>query len=232
MSNEPMGCLGFLFELFGFGDDSGDGSRERELLPYRRRDDFLSAAELKFFHVLKGVVGQHFHVCAKVRISDLLYVVNRNKNMGHANRIDRKHVDFVLCDPQGMQPKLVIELDDSSHQRADRKKRDELVDAAFAAAEVPILHVTCRSQYQTEDLKQQIRTALKLGTAIEEGPTIEAPIVEADVLDTADTPSPPPVCPKCDVPMVQRKASRGKHRGKRFWACPSYPDCKNIIAID
>ena len=30
---------------------------------------------------------------------------------GHANRIDRKHVDFVLCEPTSMQPKLIIELD-------------------------------------------------------------------------------------------------------------------------
>ena len=227
MASEPMGCLGFLFKLLGIGDGNERAVSGEAELPYRQRDEFLSAAELKFFHVLKQAAGQHFHVCAKVRISDLLYVVNRNKNMGHANRIDRKHVDFVLCDPVNMQPKLVVELDDSSHQRPDRKKRDELVDAAFGVAELAILHVPCRGQYQQEELKQQIRTAINLGSTPVAPPLPES---ETPVIDGAVSAA--PFCPKCKVPMVERTASRGKHQGKRFWACPSYPDCRKIVAID
>lgn len=100
MGNEPAGCIGFLFQLLGIGN-LGDNTSS-EPLPYRKRDVFLSAAELKFFHALTQTVGQHFHVCAKVRIGDLLYVVNRYQNLAHANKIERKHVDFVLCDPSSM----------------------------------------------------------------------------------------------------------------------------------
>ncbi len=32
--------------------------------------------------------------------------------------------------------------------------------------------------------------------------------------------------------MVQRKAAKGKHAGKRFWACTNYPPCREIIGID
>lgn len=229
MGKEPTGCLGFLFELLGLGPKE-EGSGEVPL-PYRRRDSFLSAAELNFFHALQLVVGKHFHLCAKVRIGDLLYVVNRNQNLGHANRIERKHVDFVLCDPTSMQPKLVIELDDASHQRPDRQDRDRLVDSAFAAANFPILHVRCQSQYSPEELKQQIRAALPPPTAVPiENTPPTPPSSPPDLPETVGVAN--PVCPKCNIPMVQRTASRGKQRGRRFWGCPSYPDCKKIIAIE
>ena len=222
MADEPQGCLGIILKLFGIG--GGSQSKESGPLPFRQRDNFLPAAELSFFHVLKQVTGSHFHVCAKVRISDLLYVVQRRSNMGHANRIDRKHVDFVLCDPKTMQPALIIELDDSSHQRKDRQERDQLVDAAFAAAELTILHVPCQRNYAPEELKQQIRDALDSAQTSDESPP--------PVAEVAESTSQVPQCPKCNIAMVERTASRGSNKGKRFWACPSYPECRKIIAID
>ena len=47
MAGEPMGCLGFLFEIFGLGN--GSSAQGTDALPYRQRDAFLSAAELDFF---------------------------------------------------------------------------------------------------------------------------------------------------------------------------------------
>ena len=149
-------------------------------------------------------------------------MVQRRRNMGHANRIDRKHVDFVLCNPKTMQPALVVELDDSTHQRKDRQERDELIDAAFAVAELPILHVPCRSGYNHDEIKQLIRGALQTTPS-----SVEAPPARPVLPDT-DTPQ----CPKCNIAMVERTASRGSNKGKRFWACPSYPECRKIISID
>lgn len=224
MSGEPQGCLGIILKLFGFS--GGSDESEPVSLPYRQRDHFLSAAELSFFHVLNQVTASHFHVCTKVRISDLLYVVNRRENLGHANRIDRKHVDFVLCNPKTMQPILVVELDDASHQRRDRQERDALVDAAFLAADLPILHVPCRSNYDPENLKQQIRSVLSLTATATLPPT--PPAISENVVEASSVPQ----CPKCNITMVERVASRGSKKGKRFWACPSYPDCRKIVAID
>ena len=228
MDGESQGCMGFIFKLLRIGGQSQPTTEasQTEALPYRQRDNFLSPAELSFFHVLRQVAANHFHVCAKVRVSDLLYVVQRRSNMGHANRIDRKHVDFVLCNPKTMQPALVVELDDSTHQRKDRQERDELIDAAFAAAELPILHVPCRSSYNHEEIKQLIRGALQASRS-----SVEAPAPES-IAPISVAPSHAPQCPKCNIAMVERTASRGKNKGKRFWACPSYPECRKIIAID
>ncbi len=252
MSTEPKGCLAAIFKLLGIG--VGDQEPTKEVLPYRQCDNFLSAAELAFFKVLCDAASSHYYVCTKVRIADLVSVVNRRNNMGHANRIDRKHVDFVLCDPETMTPKLVVELDDSSHQRKDRRERDELVDSVFEAAELPILHVPWSRSYDCEQLKQQIRESIGLSTHSSAGvverstaPPVSKPVVVGEIVAARPATSavvPPPIrsnepqepdaplCPKCSEPMVMRKAAKGTHKGKRFWACARYPKCRQIIAID
>lgn len=37
------------------------------------------------------------------------------------------------------------------------------------------------------------------------------------------------VCPVCGAPMRLRTASRGKHKGNRFWGCSRYPTCRGIV---
>ena len=36
------------------------------------------------------------------------------------------------------------------------------------------------------------------------------------------------MCPRCGVPLVLRKASRGKYAGREFYGCSSYPKCRYI----
>ena len=54
------------------------------------------------------------------------------------NRVAFKFVDFVVVDLASIDARLVIELDDRSHDRADRRDRDALVDAAIRTVGIPI----------------------------------------------------------------------------------------------
>src|SRR4051812_44743306 len=93
---------------------------EPDLLPYLVRDNFLSSAEISFYHVLRTVINDQAVICPKVRLADIFYVKGRNHGWGPQNRINQKHVDFLLCNPKSMKPMLGIELDDASHKRSDR----------------------------------------------------------------------------------------------------------------
>ena len=44
-------------------------------------------------------MGEARVVCAKVNLADLFFEPRPHENRAAVNRIDRKHVDFVLCDP-------------------------------------------------------------------------------------------------------------------------------------
>jgi hypothetical protein len=108
--------------------------------PYRARGALLSPAELSFFRVLQNAVGQSILICPKVRLADILKPTEKQNYQTALNRISRKHIDFVLCDPATTKVFGVVELDDKSHDRADRVTRDAFVDNAFAAAGVQIVH--------------------------------------------------------------------------------------------
>lgn len=38
-------------------------------------------------------------------------------------------------------------------------------------------------------------------------------------------------CPKCGLGMVKRKSRTGYHRGKYFWGCSDFPDCKGVKQV-
>src|SRR5687768_8690775 len=122
---DNSGCLAPLLRLLGSKPGSGIRTYERDEdnLLYRVQNNFLSPAELSFFHVLRSTVGDRVVICPKVRLVDILFVVNQRENYAYRGKIAQKHVDFLLCDPKSLKPILAIELDDSSHERADRAER-------------------------------------------------------------------------------------------------------------
>ena len=40
-----------------------------------------------------------------------------------------------------------------------------------------------------------------------------------------------PLCPKCGVPMVLHTARRGKRLRQKFYGCPNYPACREILPL-
>ncbi len=207
MSNEKQGCLGWLLRLFGIGAEKA--------FPYRQRDDFLSPAELAFFHVLHSAVGREYVICPKVRLADIVYVAQRRQRQAAFNRISSKHVDFLLCDPETLAPRIAIELDDTSHRQKSRVKRDRFVNGVFAAAELPLLRVPVRRSYDPRDLSTQVVAALR-------GESVAHPNGLSD---------PPPTCPRCGAPMTLRTARRGVYQGNQFYGCTTYPRCHGIVAL-
>jgi hypothetical protein len=114
----------------------------------------LTAAEARFHRVLLRAVPDGCVLLTKVRIADIVRVTSRHPPS--RNRVFRsissKHVDFLLADALTLEPLAAIELDDSSHARRDRRKRDELVERIFAAAGLPLIRIPTAARYSTVDL--------------------------------------------------------------------------------
>lgn len=210
---KPLGCLAAILGLIGIrltGPTAGDQ------LPYCQRDDFLSAAEMSFYRVLVMGLNGSFAICPKVNLADIFFVARPHENQSYRNKIDRKHVDFLICDPTTMKPVLGVELDDASHSRPDRQDRDQFVDQVFEVAGLPLLHVRAASGYNPQQLAHLVREALA-GRAHPEKVTAQA----------AGT----PICPKCRMEMVLRTATKGGQQGERFWGCSNYPRCREVKPI-
>lgn len=208
---EPNGCLAAILSLFGIR--FGPVAAVAEVLPYLQRDDFLSPAELSFYRVLAAALADRTVICPKVNLNDLFFVSQPQQNQRYRNKIDRKHVDFLICHPATMRPACGIELDDSSHGRRDRRDRDQFVEQVFQSAGLPLVRIPARATYSPAELIAVIEPNL---------------IHESTRRALATASQGTPTCPKCGIPMIQRVARQGPKAGNPFYGCPNFPKCREI----
>ncbi len=198
--------------------------------PYRLRDNFLSPAELSFYGVLKDAVNGRAAISAKVGLNDVFYVKTEDQSRFrvYTNKIDRKHVDFLICDPTTMHPLVGIELDDKSHQRSDRQARDEFVDQVFKASGLPILHIPAKRSYVVAEVAAQIAPFLGVTAT----PSVASVPIRAEMpakTTTSVSQTEVPSCPKCGSAMILRTAKSGANAGNQFWGCSNYPTCRAML---
>ena len=129
---------------------------------YFRRPRLLSAAELQFFHTLETVVGDRFCLLAKVRVADLVDVrgVYGREWWTAFARVSQKHVDFAIASRQTVEVLVAIELDDNSHLQGSRRQRDDLLNAVFVEAGIPLIRFGL--DYSTANVRDALCDAIAL----------------------------------------------------------------------
>lgn len=128
-------------------------------LPYVNRAVLLTAGERRFFHDgLKLAIGERYLVSFKVRLADVITVKDWQSSYGR--KIAQKHLDFVLVTPQATRIVAAIELNDASHESADRKQRDAFIGDALKSARVPLITFPIYRKYDPEKIRRQIFIAI------------------------------------------------------------------------
>jgi hypothetical protein len=139
---------------------SGIGSKSEPKLPYRKKEYLLTKAERAFYEVLQQCISDDHVVFSKVRLLDLVCLPKGTENaQSFQNRVQSKHVDFVVCSRSTLTPILVLELNDRSHERTKTRERDSLVEQVFTSAGLPLLMISARATYDTRELTEQIQRA-------------------------------------------------------------------------
>jgi len=184
-------------------------------LPYRLREPFLSATEAALFRLLNELMGKRYVVCPKVALSDLFMIVRPNENVHFFNKIFRKHVDFVLCDPSTYAPVFGVEMV-KSIAKAGMRDADKFLSEIFADAGLPLVHVPVSDSYVAADLIALFQLAL-----VKTGKTPSS--LESDSV---------PNCPICGKMMVLRMHRSGTSEGKKYYGCMDSPTCSGVVPID
>jgi very-short-patch-repair endonuclease len=130
--------------------------------PYQKEWSLFSPAERSFLGVLEQAVGDRYRIMGKVRLADVIKVrfgMNRKDRQCAVNRIQSKHVDFMVCHAEDLAVKYVVELDDQSHNGAARQDRDAFVDQALQAAGVPVFHFSAKRSYAVAEVRQVLGAA-------------------------------------------------------------------------
>ena len=105
-------------------------------------------------------------VAFQVRAADAVQIATRsNKAKWRAiRRLGLRSLDFVLLD-QDTIVRAVIELDDATHRRPDRRKSDADIDHVFHAAGIPIEHVHPRPAPHWPSIIARLTTSAAAVTA-------------------------------------------------------------------
>lgn len=99
------------------------------------KNEWYEYKKLQKYAAEKGLM-----ICPKVRLLDIIEPRKTEKDyMLLLSKVQSKHVDFLICD-QNMNIKGVLELDDNSHDRKDRKERDAFVDQILTSVGYTVIH--------------------------------------------------------------------------------------------
>lgn len=187
-------------------------------LPFRLRKQFLSFPELSLFSALQEMAEGRYIVCPKVALNDIFYIQRPNENVHFYNKIFRKHVDFLLCEPESMKPAFGVELI-KLITKEETRPADQYVEDLFLSAGLPLVRVRSSEKYNLTDLVRLFQLAVQKSKEAQ-------PLREDDSSDSA------PLCPQCGLVMVLRIHRAGPQVGKRYYGCMNAPTCKGMVAID
>jgi hypothetical protein len=133
-----------------------------QVYSYRLQKSLFTPAELVFFNALQEATSGQFLVFGKVRVADVIkpQTSNRSDWQRAFNKISAKHFDFVLCDKESLKVLATVELDDSSHSRVDRVKRDDFLNQAVDSAKLALIRFPVQASYGLDDIQSKIAQTL------------------------------------------------------------------------
>lgn len=130
--------------------------RTKSVYPYMRGQPLFTPAEQHFYQSLVQAVGVRGLVFAKVRIADVLMPkknLDRSQWQQAFNKIACKHFDYVLCKKDDFSVMVVIELNDRSHNKPRRRKRDIFVRGACKTAGIQLCEFAVQRHYKIEQIR-------------------------------------------------------------------------------
>lgn len=182
--------------------------------PFRLREHFLSAAEHRFYLVLREATQGWAQVYPKVGLGSLFYATcsGYSQYLADTHRINHNYVDFLLCRPDSLRPALGIMLDAKGERSAGSRQADGFVAAVFAAAGLPLIHIPVQRSYNAQELAGRLSRAAKL------------PQLDAGAQPVAT----PPCCPRCGSEMELGVATGGI----LVWMCTNFPCCRAVRRVE
>ena len=119
----------------------------------------LSAWERRALLSLRQQIPPGHYLCPQVRLADMLRVTftDEARRQTTFNRIKSLSVDFAIVELTSGSVALVVELDDRTHDRPDRQRRDVFVNAVLAQAGIPIRRFRPDAAIQVSDFFEALR---------------------------------------------------------------------------
>lgn len=116
---------------------------------------FMTDSEVRFFARLQEALPEYF-IFAQVQLSRLIECTDAEDAKFWFNRINRMSADYVIVHRDAKQVMAVIELDDWTHDRPDRRRADQKKNKAIESAGLPMIRFDGRKMPEVAQLRRQI----------------------------------------------------------------------------
>lgn len=140
------------------------GGSQKEKKPefkYFKHTSPMTSNEQDLFRILVDILKDNYFVFPQIHISSIANHKIKGQNWQSAlNHIDRKSVDFLICD-RSLNSVLCIELDDMTHTRENRIKRDEEVENILKSIDMPLLRIESNNRKNREYIREKMRESMR-----------------------------------------------------------------------
>lgn len=118
-----------------------------------QRKYLLTKNEYREYMQLREIANRNnLIICPKVRLLDIIEPrKGESEYQKLLNKIQSKHIDFVICD-KDLRVKAILELDDNSHNQRDRQERDAFVDQILTSVGYKVIHTRSITETTLEDI--------------------------------------------------------------------------------
>lgn len=121
---------------------------------------FMTDSEVRFFARLQEALPEHF-IFAQVQLSRLIQATDQADQKFWFNRICRMSADYVVVHRDAQRILAVIELDDWTHERPDRRRADAKKDKAIQSAGLPMLRFDGRKMPEVMQLRREVLKSMQ-----------------------------------------------------------------------
>ncbi|EMF8634925.1 DUF2726 domain-containing protein [Escherichia coli] len=134
-----------LMQLHAAGIRTGDAERILSGVEYwQRQKTLLTEREVSFMKGLFRIVDmKRWYLCPQVRGADIVQLNGnirpRSRQWWRLFRMSQWHVDVVIVERRSFSIVAAVELDDASHLRPERRRRDILLEEVLRLAGIPLL---------------------------------------------------------------------------------------------
>ena len=142
--------IGIAYIFKGIGkikqtEDSNENNSQikKSQYKYYAKSYVMTSRENECFKILNEIFSSKWFVVPQVHLSALLDYRVKGQNWNAAFRhINGKSVDFVLIGKESYKVICAIELDDSTHNKPERKERDVEIERIFNQARIPLARIS------------------------------------------------------------------------------------------
>jgi hypothetical protein len=132
--------------------------------PYQAAGTLLSPAERSLLDALRQAVGAEHEVFPKVQLAELLTIrkgLTRKQRAAAADDVARRRAGFVICDAATHAVRAIVETEEPRRHRPSRHGQPPFLDAALAAARIPLVRVPVQESYTAGELRDRVAAALR-----------------------------------------------------------------------